>query len=95
MKKVIKAQLYIKKTYCDVDGKYICDTIDSEIEGWPIDYQCGKAIYKDKEVTAFEVYIEANKRSDAETFYRYFKVTIKNITGKNVYQIIKINADKI
>ena len=36
--KIIKAQLYINKKVNEEQGKRICNKIDKEIEGWPIDY---------------------------------------------------------
>ena len=98
MKRVIKAQLYIDKTYCDVDGIYLCERIDELLKAFKEvewDYQCGKAIYKNKEVTAFDLVTVANKISDCEEFYRCFKRIIKDVSGKNTHQIIKLKCDRI
>ena len=88
--KVIKAQLYINKKVNEERGKLICNKIDKEIEGWPIDYQVNL-----NEVMAFDIYIQANTFKDCEYFYQMMKRAIKDCSYEAVHQVAKIKAEKI
>ena len=88
--KIIKAQLYINKKVNEERGKLICNKIDKEIEGWPIDYQVNL-----NEVMAFDIYIQANTFKDCEYFYRMMKRAIKDCSYEAVHQIAKIKEDLI
>ena len=88
--KVIKAQLYIKKKVNEEKGKQICNKIDKEIEGWPIDYQVNL-----NEVMVFNVHIQANTFKDCEYFYQMMKRAIKDCSYEVVHQIAKIKAEEI
>ena len=89
--KVIKAQLYINKKVNEERGKRICNKIDKEIEGWPIDYNA----YQENERMVFNVYIRANTFKDCEYFYQMMKRAIKDCSYEAVHQIAKIKAEKI
>lgn len=89
--KVIKAQLYINKKVNEERGKHICNKIDKEIEGWPIDYNS----YQANEVMVFDIYIQANTFKDCEYFYQMMKRAIKDCSYEAVHQIAKIKAEKI
>lgn len=89
--KVIKAQLYINKKVNEEQGKCICNKIDKEIEGWPIDYSS----YQANELMVFNVYIQANTFKDCEYFYQMMKRAIKDCSYEAVHQIVKIKAEKI
>ena len=88
--KVIKAQLYINKKVNEERGKRICNKIDKEIEGWPIDYNS----YQENEIMVFNVYIRANTFKDCEYFYQMMKRAIKDCSYEVVHQIAKIKAEK-
>lgn len=88
--KVIKAQLYINKKVNEERGKQICNKIDKEIEGWPIDYQVNL-----NELMVFDIYIQANTFKDCEYFYQMMKRAIKDCSYEAVHQITKIKAEKI
>ena len=89
--KVIKAQLYINKKVNEEIGKHICNKIDKEIEGWPIEYNS----YQANEVMVFDIYIQANTFKDCEYFYQTMKRAIKDCSYEAVHQIAKIKAEKI
>ena len=89
--KVIKAQLYINKKVNEEQGKLICNKIDKEIEGWPIDYSS----YQANELMVFDIYIQANTFKDCEYFYQMMKRAIKDCSYESVHQIAKIKAEKI
>ena len=89
--KVIKAQLYINKKVNEEQGKLICNKIDKEIEGWPIDYSS----YQANELMVFDIYIQANTFKDCEYFYQMMKRAIKDCSYEVVHQIVKIKAEKI
>ena len=89
--KVIKAQLYINKKVNEEQSKRICNKIDKEIEGWPIDYNS----YQANELMVFNVHIQANTFKDCEYFYQMMKRAIKDCTYEAIHQITKIKAEKI
>lgn len=89
--KIIKAQLYINKKLNEERGKRICNKIDKEIEGWPINYNS----YQVNEVMVFNVYIRANTFKDCEYFYKMMKRAIKDCSYEVVHQIAKIKAEEI
>ena len=89
--KIIKAQLYINKKVNEERGKRICNKIDKEIEGWPIDYSS----YQANELMVFDIYIQANTFKDCEYFYQMMKRAIKDCSYEAVHQIAKIKAEKI
>ena len=89
--KVIKAQLYINKKVNEEQGKHICNKIDKEIEGCPIDYSS----YQANELMVFDIYIQANTFKDCEYFYQMMKRAIKDCSYEAVHQIAKIKAEKI
>ena len=89
--KVIKAQLYINKKVNEEQGKHICNKIDKEIEGWPIDYSS----YQANELMVFDIYIQANTFKDCEYFYQMMKRAIKDCSYEAVHQAAKIKAEKI
>ena len=93
--KVIKAQLYINKKVNEEQGKHICNKIEKEIEGCPIDYSSYKANLNNKEVMVFDIYIQANTFKDCEYFYQMMKRAIKDCSYEAVHQIAKIKAEKI
>lgn len=88
--KVIKAQLYINKKVNEEKGKQICNKIDKEIEGWPIDYQVNL-----NEVMVFNVHIRANTFKDCEYFYQMMKRAIKDCSYEAVHPINKIKTEEI
>ena len=90
--KVIKAQLYINKKVNEESGKHICNKIDKEIEGWPIDYNSYQG---NLNVMVFDIYIQANTFKDCEYFYQMMKRAIKDCSYESVHQIAKIKAEKI
>lgn len=88
--KVIKAQLYINKKVNEEKGKQICNKIDKEIEGWPIDYQVNL-----NERMVFNVHIQANTFKDCEYFYQMMKRAIKDCSYEAVHPIDKIKTEEI
>ena len=93
--KVIKAQLYINKKVNEEQGKHICNKIDKEIEGWPIDYNSYQGNLDNKEIMVFNVYIRANTFKDCEYFYQIMKRAIKDCSYEAVHQVAKIKAEEI
>ena len=89
--KVIKAQLYINKKVNEERGKRICNKINKEIEGWPINYNS----YQANELMVFDIYIQANTFKDCEYFYQMMKRAIKDCSYEVVHQITKIKAEEI
>ena len=89
--KIIKAQLYINKKVNEERAKRICNKIDKEIEGWPINYNS----YQTNELMVFNVYIRANTFKDCEYFYQMMKRAIKDCSYEVVRQIAKIKAEEI
>ena len=89
--KVIKAQLYIKKKVNEEQANRICNKIDKEIEGWPIDYNS----YQANELMVFNVRIQANTFKDCEYFYQMMKRAIKDCSYEAVHPIDKIKAEEI
>ena len=89
--KVIKAQLYINKKVNEERAKHICNKIDKEIEGWPIDYNS----YQAKELMVFNVHIRANTFKDCEYFYQMMKRAIKDCSYEAVHPIDKIKTEEI
>lgn len=88
-REIIKAQLYINKKVNEEQGKHICNKIDKETEGWPIDYSS----YQANELMVFD--IQANTFKDCEYFYQMMKRAIKDCSYEVVHQIAKIKAEKI
>ena len=93
--KIIKARLYINKKVNEEQGKHICNKIDKEIEGWPIEYSSYQGDLNNKEVMVFDIYIQANTFKDCEYFYQMMKRAIKDCSYEVVHQIAKIKAEKI
>ena len=89
--KIIKAQLYIKKKVNEEQAKRICNKIDKEIEGWPIDYSS----YQANELMVFDIYIQANTFKDCEYFYQMMKRAIKDCSYEAVHPIDKIKTEEI
>jgi hypothetical protein len=95
MKKIIRARLYLNTILEDQVIKNLCDKMDLELEGWPILYDCYIAEYEGEEVIEFEVDVEGHTYKDCETFYSYFKRTIKDVFKVKVNPIIKVKAERI
>ena len=93
--KVIKAQLYINKKVNEEQCKHICNKIDKEIEGWPIDYRSYQANLNNKEVMVFDIYIQANTFKDCEYFYQMMKRAIKDCSYEAVHPNVKIKGEEI
>lgn len=93
--KTIKAQLYVNKKVDEDHGKIICNKIDKEIEGWPIDYTSYQANLNNKDVMVFDIYIQANTFTDCDIFFSYMKRAIREYTYEVPHQLVKIKAEKI
>lgn len=96
MKKVIKAQIYINKKIKDVEqGKRLCDKIDKEIEGWPIDYKSYQSEVDGKSIMVFDIYIESNTYKDCEYFYQMMRRAIKDCTYEAPHTSVKVKCERI
>ena len=96
MKKVIKARLYIKRTFKNEEqGKRICDRIDKDIKDYPIDYACYEAEFNEKTVVAFDITIRSDSYKACEMFYQYMKTAIKDHTYAVPRVVAKIKCEEI
>lgn len=96
MRKAIKAQVYINKKIKDEShGKAICNKIDKNIEGWPIDYRSYQSEFDNKSIMVFDIYIECDTYKDCDYFYKMMKQAIKDCSYESPHQVAKVKCEVI
>lgn len=95
MKKGIKANLYLpKECYKIIEDKFeqIKDYLESN---FVIDYDFYIGIYEEKEVCAIEVKLLGKTCREVNADYKMFKEYVKEITHKQVKQVLMFKFDRI
>lgn len=95
MQRGIRAQLYLPKNCYEIIEKDFSNIKDYLESNFNISYEFYIGEYADEEVCGISIILMDSSVRDLSRQYVEFKKYIKNITGKNPKQVLKLRFDKI